>query len=136
MDVVIDMTDEERKLAEKYAEMHGSSLEELFKSALFERIEVEEATSIKEARAEKSLRKTALANPDLPVDFIKDILAAKEMPTEPFNFDNDEATTRNPKATLEDLFEGYDGQYTFEEISLKPIGKEYQPSDAGEPKGD
>lgn len=34
--------------------------------------------------------KNALANPDLPVDFIRDILIAKEMPTEPFTFGDDE----------------------------------------------
>jgi len=43
MDVVIDLTAEERKLAENYAEMHGSSLEDLFKQALFERIGGEKA---------------------------------------------------------------------------------------------
>lgn len=34
--------------------------------------------------------KNALANPDLPVDFIRDILIAKEMPTEPFTFGDNE----------------------------------------------
>ena len=43
MDVVIEMTDEERKLAEKYAEIQGSTLEALFKRALFERIGGEKA---------------------------------------------------------------------------------------------
>jgi hypothetical protein len=43
MDVVIEMTDEERKLTEKYAEKHSSTLEELFKRALFERIGAEKA---------------------------------------------------------------------------------------------
>ena len=57
MDVVIETTDEERKLAEKYAEMHGSSLEELFKSALFERIEVEKATSIKKQGLKRAYAK-------------------------------------------------------------------------------
>lgn len=43
MDVVIEMTDEERNLTEKYAEKHSSTLEELFKRALFERIGAEKA---------------------------------------------------------------------------------------------
>lgn len=43
MDVVIDLTSEEKTLAEKYAEIQGSILEELFKCALFERIGAEKA---------------------------------------------------------------------------------------------
>ena len=33
--------------------------------------------------------KNALANPDLPVDFIRDILIAKNQETEPFTFEED-----------------------------------------------
>ena len=98
-------------------------------------ITLEEVNSIiSEARAETSLRETALANPDLPADFIRDVLIAKDMPTEPFCFDD--SPTKNSKSTLEDVFEGHDGQYKCEEINLEPIGKEYQPSDTDELKGD
>ena len=31
--------------------------------------------------------RNALANPDLPVEFVRDILIAKEQPTEPFSFE-------------------------------------------------
>lgn len=33
--------------------------------------------------------KNALANPDLPVDFIRDILISKNQETEPFTFEED-----------------------------------------------
>ena len=31
--------------------------------------------------------RNALANPDLPIEFVRDILIAKEQPTEPFTFE-------------------------------------------------
>lgn len=33
--------------------------------------------------------KNALANPDLPVEVVRDLLIAKEQPTEPFVFEED-----------------------------------------------
>ena len=41
MSFSIRLTDEERKLAESYARLHGYSLAEAFKRALFEKIEEE-----------------------------------------------------------------------------------------------
>ena len=41
MDVMINLSDEEFKVAEKYAKRHSMSLAEAFKSALFEKIEDE-----------------------------------------------------------------------------------------------
>ena len=41
MSFSIRLTDEERKLAESYARLHGYSLSEAFKRALFEKIEEE-----------------------------------------------------------------------------------------------
>lgn len=41
MNISIQLTDEERSLAESYAKLHGISLEEVFKRALFEKIEDE-----------------------------------------------------------------------------------------------
>ena len=32
--------------------------------------------------------RNALANPDLPIEFVKDILIAKEQPREPFSFED------------------------------------------------
>lgn len=33
--------------------------------------------------------RNALANPDLPIDVIRDLLIAKEQPSEPFEFEDD-----------------------------------------------
>ena len=31
--------------------------------------------------------RNALANPDLPIEFVRDVLVAKELPTEPFSLE-------------------------------------------------
>ena len=41
MNILLDLTDEEREVVEKYAKGHSMSLAEAFKSALFEKIEDE-----------------------------------------------------------------------------------------------
>ncbi len=41
MNILLDLTNEEREVAEKYAKRHSMSLAEAFKSALFEKIEDE-----------------------------------------------------------------------------------------------
>ena len=34
--------------------------------------------------------RNALANPDLPIEFVRDLLIAKELPTEPFSLEDDD----------------------------------------------
>lgn len=49
MMIAIELTDEEEKLARNYASIHGISLEEAFKQALFDRIEDEYDAAVGEA---------------------------------------------------------------------------------------
>lgn len=44
-------------------------------------------TKVKKEIFEDVLEKNISANPDLPAEFVKDILIAKELPTEPFDME-------------------------------------------------
>lgn len=40
--------------------------------------------------------RNALANPDLPIEFIAELLIAKELPSEPFTFEGEQNAPTNP----------------------------------------
>ena len=47
---------------------------------------VEQRSASQQLNYWAKLGKNAAANPDLPIEFIKDVLLAKELPTESFEF--------------------------------------------------
>lgn len=59
----IHMNDEERKLADSYAALHGMSLAEAFKKALFEKIEDEYDIAVAEEAYEEYVKNGKKSEP-------------------------------------------------------------------------